>query len=367
MLTFGEELWKRFVPKYLESLGAPLPAIGLYATTRDFLDGAYQYPGGWVADRFGRRRALTAFIVVALAGYLVYAAIPAWPAAFAGLILLMAWVSMASPVLFAVIGDALPKGRRTAGFTMQSILKRLPIVFAPALGGAIIASAGIVEGVRVGVMVSAALAVVTLLVVRRIDVTQVPMPAGQNVAGVWRDMASQLKLLLTSDILARVCEGMVDVLVVLYALDVVGISPSRFGLLVGIQTVTAIIAYLPGARFAEQLGRKPVVAATFLMFALFPVAVIAADSFAGLVIAFVVGGLREIGEPARKALIVDFAVPHARARTVGLYYLIRSVSITPAAIVGALLWERMIAAPFLLATAFGLAGTAVFLLTVRDS
>jgi MFS family permease len=366
-LTFGEELWKRFIPKYLERLGAPIAAIGFYGTLKDFLDGAYQYPGGWVADRYGRRTALTAFITVAFVGYVVYAAIPAWPAAFVGLILLMAWASMASPVLFAVIGDALPRGRRTGGFTLQSIVRRIPIIFAPAIGGAIIASLGVVEGVRTGLVASAALAAGTLLVVRRIDVTHVPMPAGQNVAGVWREMETQLKLLLTSDILIRVCEGMVDVLVVLYALNVLGISPARFGVLVGIQTITAIAAYLPGARFADQLGRKPVVAATFVMFAAFPVAVIAAKGFAGLVLAFIVGGLREIGEPARKALIVDLAVPHSRARTVGLYYLVRSISITPAAVIGALLWERNTAAPFLVAAAFGVAGVLVFIATVRES
>jgi MFS family permease len=365
-LTFGEELWKRFIPKYLERLGAPLPAIGFYGTLRDFLDGAYQYPGGWVADRYGRRSALLAFIGVALTGYVVYAAIPAWPTAFIGLVLVMAWASMASPVLFAVIGDALPKGKRTGGFTLQSIVRRIPIVFAPAIGGAIIARLGIVEGVRVGLMVSAALAAGTLLIVRRIDVTHVPMPAGQNVAGVWREMVSHLRRLLLSDILVRVCEGMVDVLIVLYALNVIGISPSRFGILVGIQTLTAIAAYIPGARFADQLGRKPVVAATFLMFAAFPVAVITAHGFAGLVFAFIIGGLREIGEPARKALIVDLAVPHARARTVGLYYLIRSLSITPAAVIGALLWERNTAAPFLVAAVFGLAGLIVFVATVRE-
>ena len=29
LMQLGEELWRRFVPKYLESLGAPLIAIGL--------------------------------------------------------------------------------------------------------------------------------------------------------------------------------------------------------------------------------------------------------------------------------------------------------------------------------------------------
>lgn len=65
LMSLGEELWKRFVPKYLEALGAPVVAIGLYGTARDFLDGVYQYPGGWVADRYGRRRALLLFVMLA--------------------------------------------------------------------------------------------------------------------------------------------------------------------------------------------------------------------------------------------------------------------------------------------------------------
>ena len=58
LMTLGEELWKRFTPKYLESLGAPLPAIGGYGSMRDLLDGLAQYPGGWLADRYGRRAGL---------------------------------------------------------------------------------------------------------------------------------------------------------------------------------------------------------------------------------------------------------------------------------------------------------------------
>ncbi|MFZ0751618.1 MAG: hypothetical protein WAM70_19820, partial [Pyrinomonadaceae bacterium] len=57
LLGFGEELWKKFVPKYLEVLGATTPVIGLFGSATDFLDGIYQYPGGWIADHLGRRRA----------------------------------------------------------------------------------------------------------------------------------------------------------------------------------------------------------------------------------------------------------------------------------------------------------------------
>src|SRR5436853_4689470 len=108
LLGLGEELWKKFLPKYLEALGASVPIIGLFGTAEDFLDAVYQYPGGWIADLFGRRRALLVFLGLACLGYLVYLLGPSWPFVFLGLALAMAWQSMASPAIFAIIGDALP-------------------------------------------------------------------------------------------------------------------------------------------------------------------------------------------------------------------------------------------------------------------
>ena len=71
-------------------------------------------------------------------------------------------------------------------------------------------------------------------------------------------------------------------------------------------------------------------------------------------------------EPARKAMIVDFARDDLRARSVVLYYLVRSISITPAAAIGGLLWKVTPRAPFLVATAIGIIGTLVFAATVEE-
>src|SRR5215216_1352715 len=85
LLVLGEELWKKFLPKYLEALGAGTVLIGLFGTAEDFFDAVYQYPGGWLADRLGRRRAFILFIAVASVGYLTYLLSPSWPFIFVGL------------------------------------------------------------------------------------------------------------------------------------------------------------------------------------------------------------------------------------------------------------------------------------------
>ncbi|HET6798165.1 MAG TPA: MFS transporter [Gemmatimonadales bacterium] len=365
LMALGEELWKRFIPKYLEAAGAPLAAIGAYGSVRDFLDGVVQYPGGWVADRYGRRTGLQIFIGLAISGYLLLWLAGSWQGAFTGVVLTMAWSSMASPTLFAVIGDTLPPERRAMGFSVQSILRRIPIAIAPVLGGLLIARYGIGRGVRLSLGITVALALLTLALVSRVRLS-LPESAPTTIAGVWRALPPALRKLLLSDILVRICEALVDVFLVIYALDVVGITAPQYGLLVAIMMSTSIVAYLPAARLADRVGRKPLVIATFIAFAAFPLAVISAHSFAGLVAAFVVGGLRELGEPARKALIVDLAQPKLRARSIGLYYLVRSVSIAPAAVAGGLLWQVRPALPFLLAGGFGLLGAGAFALRVEE-
>jgi MFS family permease len=365
LIGMGEELWKRFLPKYLEALGAGALAVGLFGTTKDFLDAVYQYPGGWAADRLGRRRAFLAFIALTSVGYAITMLAPSWPFVFLGLAFAMAWPGMASPALFAVIGDALPAEKRAMGFTLQSMLKRVPVVVSPLAGGTLIAAVGVTAGVRAGLAVTLLLAALAAAAVLAVNVPVLPgAPAGMR--GVWRSFRASLKRLLVSDIIIRTCEAMADVFIILYVTNVTGVSIAQFGLLVAVQMATSILVYIPSAKVAERVGRKPFVVATFLCFALFPLAVVAARSFETLIAAFVVGGLREIGEPSRKALIVDFAEPHLRARTVGLYYLVRSLTITPAAFAGGLLWKLAPQTPFVVAGLVGLAGTVVFALTVEE-
>jgi MFS family permease len=275
------------------------------------------------------------------------------------------WSSMASPAIFAVIGDALPKEKRAMGFTVQSFLKRIPMAVAPLIGGALIAGQGILNGVRTGLMITLALAALSVFVVLAVNIP-VEVGAPASIGGVWRTFHSALKRLLISDIIIRTCEGLADIFVILYVTNRLGMSPAQYGLLVAVQMTTSMLVYLPAGKIADRTGRKPFVITTFVCFALFPFAIMVASSFSQLVIASIVGGLREIGEPSRKAMIVDFAAPHLRARTVGLYYLIRSLTVAPAAAIGGLLWQVSPATPFIIAGFVGLAGVWVFALTVEE-
>ena len=367
-LGLGEELWQSYLPKYLTALGASGVAVGLFSSLKDLLDGLYQYPGGWAGDRFGRKRALMLFTLTAMGGYALYALAWHWVVVFAGLWLVMAWKAGAFPVTFAVIGDALPQGRRVMAFSAQSVLVRLPRVIGAPLGGLLVASFGAVAGVRIAAGITLLLAIIVLITQRRGYREQPVVENGFKHATaptILARMPSQLKRLLVAECLVRFGEAIAAAFIVLYVTNVLGHSAPTFGALYALQQAVSLVMYLPSGRLADLTGRRSLIALTFLFFALFPLAVQWAHGFTALVAAFVIGGLKEMGEPARKAFIIDMAAPTERARAVGVYYTIRNLLIVPAGTIGGILWTHSPRAPLQVAGAVGMLGVAAFLITSK--
>ncbi|MEJ7608146.1 MAG: MFS transporter [Bryobacteraceae bacterium] len=116
-------------------------------------------------------------------------------------------------------------------------------------------------------------------------------------------------------------------------------SATQVGLLVAIEMAAAIACYVPASHLADRYGKEPFVVLTFVFFTLFPVLLVAAGSFNGLAIAFAVRGLKEFGEPARKALILSYASSGSRGQTIGAYYLIRDLIVSAGALLGVALWK----------------------------
>ena len=149
---------------------------------------------------------------------------------------------------------------------------------------------------------------------------------------------------------------------VLYALNVLGASPVEYGLFISIQMVMSILSYFPAAKLAYIYSRKPFITLTFTFFALFPLALVLMPDVVFLPLAFVIAGLREIGEPARKALIVDLAERGRKGRSIGLYYLIREGVMILAPLLGGFLWNLSHQIMFFTAFIVGILGVLIFIL-----
>jgi len=377
LVGMGERMSERFLPIYLVALGSGMLWPGFLNAINNLVGALYAFPGGWLAERIGPKRSLLVFNLMAIAGFALVAAIPRWQAVVAGSFLFLSWSAISLPGTMGLVSKTLPKQKHVMGVTWHSLVRRFPMALGPIVGGIFIDRFGPVTGVRLAFGAAILMAIVGLvaqqILIEKDEKPSVPQEFENNPLKLVKGFAPALRNLLVSDILIRFCEQIPYAYVVLWCMaNVAGkttahISALQFGELTGIEMLTAVLCYIPVARSADRVGKKPFVVITFINFACFPLVLYFCHTFAALIVAFIVRGLKEFGEPTRKALIMHLAPEDRKAAAFGAYYLCRDTIVCTSAFAGAFLWKASAEANFMTAFAFGVAGAIWFAARGREN
>lgn len=362
LIGLGEKMAERFLPVYLVALGGGAYMVGLLNSLDNLLSALYSFPGGWLADRYGTKKSLMIFNLVAIAGYLLVILIPSIWAVMLGSVLFISWTSLSLPATMGLISEVLPKNKRTMGVSVHSLIRRIPMALGPVIGGYLITVYGEIEGVRHAFTAALVMALISMIfqetmihepekkLLKEVDDCEPNKPL----------LGPELKRLLVADILVRFCEQIPYPFVVLWCMNIHKISGIEFGILSTVEMATAVLIYIPIAWLADRSTKKPYVTMTFVFFTIFPLFLLYSRSFWMLCIAFFIRGLKEFGEPTRKALIMDLAPEGRKAAAFGTYYLYRDIVVSVGAFSGAILWEISPRANFTGAFICGLIGTLWF-------
>lgn len=376
LVGMGERMAERFLPIYLIALGGSAISVGLLNGMDNLLSALYAFPGGYLADRWGYKRALLLFNLIAMVGFLIVILIPTWPAVLAGAVFFLSWSAISLPATMSLISQVLPIQKRTMGVSMHSLVRRIPMAIGPILGGLCISIWGELTGVRIAFGFALTLALVAIALQQKFIEDTKPQRTGRegpaapekNPLKLLSRMNPALQRLLMADILIRFCEQIPYAFVVIWCMKVVEqpVTALQFGVLTSIEMTTALLIYIPVAYLVDKSTKKPFVVITFGFFTLFPLVLMYCRSFEWLVLAFVLRGFKEFGEPTRKALIMDLAPEDCKAGMFGVYYLVRDTFVSVAAFGGAFLWQISPATNFFIAFLFGIAGTLGFVLKGKD-
>ena len=375
LVGIGEKIAERFLPIYLLALGGGALSIGLLNGLDNLLSALYSFPGGYLSDRLGVKRALLIFNLMAMAGFIIVILIPAWPAVILGSILFLSWTAISLPASMSLVANILPKDKRTMGVSMHSLVRRVPMALGPLIGGLFISLWGERNGVRMAFVAALAMAIVAVIMQQKMitddrqEKKDNPGPTlTKNPFKAMQLMSPALRNLLVSDILIRFCEQIPYAFVVVWCMKIITspVSAVQFGVLTTVEMIIAVLIYIPVAYLADRGTKKPFVVMTFVFFTLFPLSLLFCKSFWPLVGVFLLRGLKEFGEPTRKALIMDLAPEGRKAATFGLYYLMRDSIVSLAAFGGAFLWMISPQTNFLTAFACGVAGTVWFAIKGSD-
>jgi len=353
----GEQLWQPFLPLFLQSQTKPastgeisdaaLWSIGVYACLLNLFQGFCYIGGGHLTARLGDRGSMFLFGLLTIAGYVIFLTVPHPWATVTACLLILGWESLSMPVTFTTVGATLDKEQRGMAFAVQSIQKRLPKIIGPmCIGGVLYLLSDYYwpdEARLVAMPWLVGTAMMLGLISLAVQWKWMPHRATPKMEGslwaVLRQFPTNLRRLLLAEVLTRWCDWLVRELVVVYLATERGLSDPEIAGLLTLQHTVAMLTYLPVGRMTHAVGLQPFIGLTFIFFALFPLTLILMPD-GWMWVAFIVYGMREIGEPARKATITTSMPEAIRARGVGLYWGMRAFAVCSSALVGAWLWRN---------------------------
>ena len=382
----GEQLWRDFMPQLLRAQSRPtgedipweaLRNVGLLGLFINLFEAFCYVGGGHLTAKLGDRGSLILFALLSISGYVLFLTLGdqfEWAAVLSAL-LIVGWEPLSVPVTFTTVGSTVAKEKRGMAFAVQSIQKRLPKILGPVIAGLVLGAAnryygsevtGTIGGMKILVAVALVLGLISLLIQILWMPRREPPPPGPPLITIARSMHPALRRLLIAEIFTRWCDWLVRDFAVLFILVIHRVPVEMAGGLMALQHLVALATYLPIGGMTEKVGLQPFIGLTFVFFALFPLVLALVPSGEWLFVAYIVYGLREVGEPARKAMITSLFPEEVRARGVGLYWGLRSLAICSASFVGAVIWYEL-GPRNLLYIAFGLGclGAAVFYLFVH--
>lgn len=367
LVGLGERIGERFLPVYLVASGASLIAPSVLNALDNFLSAIYSFPGGWLSSKLGYKKALLYFNIFAIIGYLIVIIFPGWIPVIIGSIFFLSWSSLSMPAYMDLIRNEIPKNKQVFGISAHSLIKRVPMAIGPLIGGILIDKLGIQNGIRVAFIIAIICGLLGIVIQQfslKKDVETKKESSGFPKVFPWQ-FPHNMQVILVSDILAKFCSQIPYAYIAIWAMEYENgakVSATLFGTLSTIEMVCAILSYVLIGILGDKFKKKRFVLSTFVLYTLFPIVLLCARSFPLLVVAFVIRGFKEFGEPARKAQIMDFAPEGQKALYFGAFYLYRDILVTLGVVLGGFLWMVNPVLNLIVACGFGVAACLVYMI-----
>ncbi len=251
-----------------EVLGGSGLALGLIGLTGFFCMAAVAFPGGYLADKYGRRWLITTMTFGMASSFLLFAFAPTWHFILLGTAI-NSLCLIYQPALFAMVQDSLPSERRGMGSSIIQLIHSTFNTPGPAIAGFLLLQLGLEWSMRVIYLTMTALyltAAVWRLRLKettqgkeairfRYFVSSYPKAIKESF-GMWRTLPRSMLWLVISQILTMLGLSMFFVINAVYARDVLLISKAEWWLVFIPLTITMIVASIPVGKAIDKFGRK---------------------------------------------------------------------------------------------------------------
>ena len=381
MIDFASELPATYYGLYVLELGATETILGVIGLSQFLALASMQFPGGYLADKYGRKWLISTMTFGVALSFILYAIAPTWHFILIGAVLMGLFNSTYQPALSAMISDSLPSERRGMGFSIVMLIASASTTPSPAIAGLLNANFNLVNGMRIayGIVVVLFLiaaffrtfflkeTVVNTTKPRLNEILQSYPTALKESIGVWKKVPKSMLYLFFSFAVAIFGFSATNLFTVVYATKVLLIDQITWAIIIALVPITTIILAIPVGKLVDKIRRKIPILVSVLIFGLSMWIFVNGDLTKVALSLILLGAGNVMLNASFGALLTDLTPKEQRGKVNGFINFANFIIMAAGSLVGGYLYEHVSPqAPFLLAVATVLPSFLLALALVKE-
>jgi len=266
---------------YVQALGGkefPL-ALGIIGMANFLALAAVAFPGGYLADKYGRRWLITTMTFGLALSYVFFAFAPTWHFILIGTII-HSLCLIYQPALFAMVQDSLPEERRGVGSSLIQMIHGTFNTPGPLVAGLLLLQFGLILSMRIVYSIVMSLFLIAAIWRLRLKetitnadpirfryfISSYPQAVKECCVDVWKIVPRSVLWLFLVQIMLMFTYAQVNVINAVYARDHLGIPEELWWLTFIPLLVTMMVASIPIGKMIDTIGtRKPLMFGTLVL------------------------------------------------------------------------------------------------------
>jgi len=341
IIIFAAAIPFTYYPKYVKGLGGTPFVVGVIGFASSTTLALVQFPGGYLADKHGRRWLIFTMTLGTAVSYVFYAVAPTWH------FILMAAVLQSlcliyQPALLALVADSMPPEKRGMGFSIINLIHYVSVP-SPIIAGLLSIRYGLVSGMRIAYFIVALSfligAVIRLRLRETLGSRTERIPLVESLRAFPDSVSESLRALKT------VSRSMLFLFVsfaiynfawfacyyylIWYATDILYIKEFEWAVLMMWFSAVSLLSALPCGKIIDKFGRKKPLLMGWLLFIPAMIAFVYGNLIILSMCFLLVGVAQILVNTAYPALGADLVAKEKRGKIAGstyfFYYILNSL------------------------------------------
>jgi MFS family permease len=354
LIDFANEIPATYYALYVLKLGATETVLGIIGLMGFLTLGSMQFPGGYLADKFGRKWLVTSMTFGVGLSFILYAIAPSWPIILIGGVLMSFFNSIYQPALMAIVADSLPSDKRGMGFSLIMLITSTSTTPGPLVAGFLYGQFGLVQGMRVayGIVVALFLAAATLRFRLKETFVNAPRPSWKELfrsyptslkesVKVWKKVPRSMLYLFLSGTVMMFGVSAVQLYIVDYAVNVLSVNKAVWAYLLTVLPITMIVLSIPIGKFVDKFNRKGSILFSYIFIFSAALLFVRADLVLIFVSLMFYGAGQVMFNSGSSALQADLTPRECRGKIQGFSSFVNSIVMALGTAVGGFLYEHL--------------------------